>query len=112
MMLVIVGWVVFRAPDFESAVALYRGMVGVDGWGPVAQLGWQLSSLALLTLALSFVIVYAEPFIPDLRRRLVQLSRRTQLLWPATRVLLFVLFLLAVIKLQAEAFSPFLYFQF
>ncbi len=129
MALVIVGWVVFRAPDFESAVVLYRGMVGAHGWGPVGQLGWQLSSVALLTLALSFVIIYIEPFVPDLRRRLVRLSQHSQpqrlsrlrvmsaeaterLLWPATRVLLFALFLLAIVKLQAEAFSPFLYFQF
>ncbi|TVQ36627.1 MAG: MBOAT family protein [Spirochaetaceae bacterium] len=109
MLLVIAGWVVFRAPDFSTALALYRGMLGLAGRGPVESLAWQLSRLSLTTLAVSLVIIYVEPHLGAIRRRL---PRPLQYPLDLARVGTFVLFTLAVIKLQAEAFSPFLYYQF
>ncbi len=109
MLLVIIGWVVFRAPDFSAALAMYRGMIGLGGAGPIDPLAWQLSRFSLTTLALGAVIVYVEPYLAQLQDRLpVVLHKPVGL----ARAGAFALFVLAVIKLQAEAFSPFLYFQF
>ncbi len=115
MLLVIAGWVVFRAPTFSGAVAMYRGMIGLNGIGPVDELAWQITGASLLVLALSFVIIYAAPYLRDLGSGEVApvgiLTPAGRLIG-AARALVVPLFVLGIIKLSAEAFSPFLYFQF
>ena len=32
---VMMAWVLFRSPDFATAMRMYAGMVGIAGWGPV-----------------------------------------------------------------------------
>jgi hypothetical protein len=33
LLFVVLAWVLFRAPDFGTAVRVYAGMAGVNGWG-------------------------------------------------------------------------------
>ena len=109
MLIVVAGWVVFRAVDFAGAVAMFRGMVGLNGARPVNSVALEASRLSLITLIVAFAIIYTEPF---LHRWMVRIPRTMA---PGVRMLragTALLFVLAVIKLQAEAFSPFLYFQF
>ena len=116
MLLVTIGWVVFRAPSFSVAVEMYRGMIGLDGIGPLAELSWQIGGFSILMLGVSFVLIYTAPYLGTVRAgvpTLRLLSALSSGRAPAFgRALLVPLFLLSVLKLTAEAFSPFLYFQF
>jgi len=116
MLLVTIGWVVFRAPSFSIALEMYRGMLGLDGLGPLSELSWQIGGFSILMLGVSFVLIYSAPYLGTVREGVPVLrllsafsgARVTAL----GRALVVPLFLLSVLKLTAEAFSPFLYFQF
>jgi len=115
MLLVLVGWVLFRSPDLRAAGSMYAGMIGLRGLGVSDSLRWQLSPMALSVLGIAFLGVYA---VPLLRRRL---SAGRRLPDPAQgwsgfllagRAAVAALFVLALLKVSADSFSPFLYFRF
>lgn len=106
MLLVLVGWVMFKALTVSSAMTMYAGMLGVNGGGVSDALAWQISGLALATLGLSAVVIYLPPIL--LARRGGVAAAPTTL----GRVAVIGLFILAVMKLMAQSYSPFLYFQF
>lgn len=105
VVLVMIGWVLFRAETLASAVAVFRGMAAANGFGISAELAWQLSSVSLAALVVGAVGVY----LPAALRR----SRdRTPRVRVATVSAVAPLFALSILKLVAESFSPFLYFRF
>ncbi len=111
MLLVTIGWVTFRAVDLGGALAMYGGMVGLNGFALSSQLAWQLSGLGLTALGLGLALSYLAPWWHarlgedgDAQRRRPYASAFNLAILP--------LFLLGIIKLSAETFSPFLYFQF
>jgi alginate O-acetyltransferase complex protein AlgI len=99
MLLVIVGWVVFRAADISGAVRMFTGMLGFNGiaFSPAVQ--WQVTSDRLGVLVLGVALVYAMPWLK--RQGGAYL-----------RYLLVPIFLWAVATLSSQSFTPFLYFQF
>ena len=52
LLFVVAAWVLFRAPDFGTAVRVYAGMVGLEGWGRV-----KLEAPAALLLAGAVALV-------------------------------------------------------
>jgi alginate O-acetyltransferase complex protein AlgI len=99
MLLVIVGWVVFRAADISGAIRMFTGMLGFNGiaFSPAVQ--WQVTSDRLGVLVLGVALVYAMPWLK--RQGGAYL-----------RYLLVPIFLWAVATLSSQSFTPFLYFQF
>jgi len=121
MFLVLLGWVVFRAPDFTGALRMYGGLFGLQGIGPREVLQVEIGFLPLAMLALSLVLIYLGPYLkgravlpapPVTGSVLVRVSRLSSYGVAYARLFLIPLFLLGVLKLAAESFSPFLYFQF
>lgn len=103
-LLVVIGWVMFRAENVAVAMQVYGGMLGLNGVPVREALQWQLESFQLATLLLAFGLVFVVP-----------LWRSHSLRWTPERLLqagLVPLFVLAVLKLSAQSYSPFLYFQF
>ncbi len=154
-LLVILGWVVFRAPDLSAAQRMYAGMFGGQGLGQTAMLQAQIGLLSPFMLVIGLLLMYLAPFLhADAYRRdpaAAAAADPTAAANPAAdpaaadpaaadpaaaadtpprvaqppaapgslpawlthaRLLLIPLFLMAVLKLAAESFSPFLYFQF
>jgi len=109
MLVVVIGWVVFRAQSFAVALNVYAGMVGVNGLAVGDQLLWQISPLAVTAMVVGIVLVYVEPHFSDIVR---SPAERTAALPTAYTIALVPLFALSILKLAAESFSPFLYFQF
>jgi alginate O-acetyltransferase complex protein AlgI len=114
MLVVIVGWVLFRSATLREALSLYAGMIGLHGLGLSAALGWQIGGLELAVLALACFSVYAGPW---LARRFAPASGAPGLEGSvadplAGRLAVVPLFALALLRTAAESFSPFLYFQF
>jgi alginate O-acetyltransferase complex protein AlgI len=95
---VMVGWVFFRAGTFGAAVTMLRGLVGVYGSGLGRELMWQVQPGAVVALLAGIALAAVEPRVfSDGERR---------------PVLLALLYVLAVARLLAASYSPFLYFQF
>lgn len=99
MLLVIVGWVMFRAANIDGAGRMFQGMLGWNGlaFGPLIE--WQVTPDRLGVLLFGIVLVYAMPWLKRQGGAYV-------------RYLLLPLFLWAVATLSSQSFTPFLYFQF
>ncbi len=51
LLFVVLAWVLFRAPDFGTALRMYAGLAGLEGWGRVRlPEGWVLAAGAALAL--------------------------------------------------------------
>lgn len=99
MLLVMIGWVLFRAADSAQAVRMFQGMLGWNGLGFSPSVQWQVTPDRLAVLLLGIGLIYAVPW---LKRRNIS----------SVRYLPIPLFLWAVATLSAQSFTPFLYFQF
>ncbi len=99
MLLVMIGWVLFRAADVGAAMRMFHGMLGANGVALSPGVAWQVTPDRLGVLGGAILLVYALPW---LKRHEGQLLRYA----------LVPLFLWAVATLSAQSFTPFLYFQF
>jgi alginate O-acetyltransferase complex protein AlgI len=111
LLLVMIGWVLFRAPDLASAVDMYRGLLGLQGFRISPDVAWRLRSLELLVLALAVALVFMAPRM-KLRHWAAELPV-VPVRWATVgNAVLVGLSFAAVLKLAADSYSPFLYFQF
>lgn len=99
MLLVMIGWVLFRAADITSAGRMFAGMLGMNGVPLSDAVVWQVTPDRLGVLLFGIALVYAMPWL-----------KRTG--GGFLRYLLIPLFLWALATLSSQAFTPFLYFQF
>ncbi|ESQ90019.1 poly(beta-D-mannuronate) O-acetylase [Asticcacaulis sp. AC460] len=105
ILIVLAGWVLFRAANLGEALTVYAGMLGFHGLAPAD--GWSVSLTQVTFLAIALTVV-------GLGVRQAWTGRGYV---PArgSRLELFVLPLLLILsltRLSASSFSPFLYFQF
>lgn len=98
---VVFGWVIFRAGSVAELWAVWRGMVGAHGTGQWPELGDQ-APLAYAALGLGLGIAFGVP------RSEVLVAR----CWPWIMVLVLLAFVVALAQLFASDFVPFLYFRF
>ncbi len=109
MVLVIIGWVLFRAPNLDAAARMYAGMTGLFGAGFSAALRWQIDAMAVAAMAVACAGLYCGPLLArGLARLPAQWRRATERLALAVVPL----FLLGVIKLVAASSPLFLYGKF
>lgn len=103
-LVVLVAWVFFRAPDLGSALEYLGAMAGVVEVGPVADLAGALlyRRYDLLVMAAAAAVAFGAPQTWDWTRRLS---------WGKGLVCLGLLWL-ALIVLETEGYSPFIYFIF
>jgi alginate O-acetyltransferase complex protein AlgI len=99
--LVMIGWVLFRATSIPQALDVYAGMLGVNG-PSVDVAGCITWSLPVVMLPLSLLLVW---FLPNSW----QISHQPRMVWTGS---LIVLFVVSVLVLLVNSASPFLYFQF
>lgn len=98
LLLVMFGWVLFRAETLGGAGDMFAGMAGLNGFGLSDAYRWQVKGIALTALLAGTALVFTEPL----------LKAKTRLM----SALVCLIFLLAVSRLLAMSYSPFLYFQF
>lgn len=97
IVLVLVGWVFFRAEGAAEAFSLIAGMVGAHGFGVTPVLAWTLTTGSLVAFAVGVVwVVFEERFT------------RIYAWWPVSTAL----FLVSIVRVLAASYSPFLYFRF
>lgn len=111
MILVMIGWVMFRADHVSDALRMYAGMLGLNGFALSDTLGWQVKPSVVLTMLLATAIVYIAPWwgqrMGDVGGRLLRPGPVV-----VATIALMPLFVLAIMKLSAQSYTPFLYFQF
>jgi alginate O-acetyltransferase complex protein AlgI len=115
LLIVIVGWVMFRALTVGDALDMYAGMLGLNGIAMPAEAAFGITREGLFALALCLAVVTLEP-------RFNRLATERWSLQPGGVAVLENTLLptlavtgiaaLAILRLAEQSFSPFLYFQF
>jgi alginate O-acetyltransferase complex protein AlgI len=111
LLFVIVGWVMFRSPNVQSAFSFYAGMIGSNGFGIRPDMAWQITSMELTYLLCGILFVFFEPHLRSVSRRFLDGSM-PKTWFTAGSASLSVLYVFAILKMAADSYSPFLYFQF
>lgn len=101
-LLVTVGWVFFRAESLQEIGTIFRGMLGLNGWGTGTLNALMMAPLSVSLLVLSAVLAFGT-------RNTWEMSWQPR--WPAICCWV-LLFLLSVGTVLVNTASPFLYFQF
>jgi alginate O-acetyltransferase complex protein AlgI len=109
MVLVIVGWVLFRASSLEVAARMYAGMIGLFGAGLSAELRWQIDGMAVAALVVACAGIYCRPLMA---RRLAGLPAPWRRAAEGLALAVVPLFLLGIVKLVAGSSPLFLYGRF
>ncbi|MBL4590006.1 MAG: MBOAT family protein [Alphaproteobacteria bacterium] len=108
---VIIGWVMFRAENVGQAFTLYEAMFRFsDGFGLSEALSWQVNGQLMTAFIGGLTLVFVGPYVA-MKFQASKLSQ-TATMNAVTGLGVIGLFSMAVMKLSADSFSPFLYFQF
>jgi alginate O-acetyltransferase complex protein AlgI len=104
LVFVMIGWTLFRAPDWHTAAEMFRGLFGANGYSVSSGFELGLRPITVITLGLAILVVY----FPILAR-----------VWPRSAVvenppfcLAAALWLFSLWIMQTRTVIPFLYFQF
>jgi alginate O-acetyltransferase complex protein AlgI len=118
LLVVMVGWVFFRADSLAGAAGVLRAMVGLSPALPTAYPpAWYLTPELLLALVVG--IIGSAPIVPALERRWARASADPDaapvLGWlpsAAGTAALFVLLTVSLMLMAARTYNPFIYFRF
>ncbi len=109
-LLVMIGWVAFRAPTMGVALQFWHALFFDRHFFLSDTFVWQVDGMQLTALALA--ILWAG-VLPHFRRRtLLGVTDWAARAGIFTQASVMALFLLAIIKMTSQSYSPFLYFQF
>lgn len=113
MLIVVLGWVLFRAHDLGNAASMYGGMMGLSGIGLSDPLVWQLTPDCWWALLLAGIAVY-RPLLNSLVAKSVAVGGLLRVVISASAhvVAPIVGFLIGIVLLYSRDAVPFLYFQF
>ena len=103
MVLVMIGWVLFRAETLMQAAAIYAGMLGQNGWAITSDQAWQIQNTELAALIVGGLICVLGAHIMTILRAAPTTIRAAGVGGLMT---------LSCIALIEQTHSPFLYFQF
>lgn len=106
-LLVILGWVMFRAENVGQALKFYQAMFAGAANGLSEEISWQVTGAATTALIIGYILIFGMPL---LEKKFSLDIKETRSRWIHTGAI--GLFVIAVVKLGAQSYSPFLYFQF
>jgi len=113
---VVLGWVMFRAPNVGQAFQMYAGMFGFNGIGIRPETAWMVSREALTMLAVAIAITIAEPRLRHVWEPQITVNADGTATVAAISVVkavaLSALGVFCLMRLAEQTYSPFLYFQF
>jgi alginate O-acetyltransferase complex protein AlgI len=113
MLIVIVGWVFFRAETLPASIAFLKAMAGLSAAAPTPYtVRWYLTPE--LWLALAAGAIGSTPWVPALARRLSR-AEPPQVDWPVSLLsttTLLALLVASIMSMAARTYNPFIYFRF
>ncbi|MDH1265184.1 MBOAT family protein [Pseudomonas sp. GD03944] len=133
--LVMLGWVIFRAENLDVAWRMYSAMFSFNGWQLSELNAAAITDLQIATLVIAYATIafcglrqfYRNPLttkapgtaamndsdlVASTGHGSVAVVRPIEHTRYLVRAALLVLFCASILKLSAQSFSPFLYFQF
>ena len=109
MLVVMIGWVFFRAETLTGAVAFLKSMAGLTAAAPAPfTVSWYLTPE--LWLALAAGAIGSIPWVPLVGARLE--TRRTTWVPLTQTTALMALLLVSILQLASRTYNPFIYFRF
>ncbi|ARU58479.1 membrane bound O-acyl transferase, MBOAT family protein [Oleiphilus messinensis] len=113
-LLVMLGWVIFRAPDVATAFGFYNAMFNyamfnISSWSLSDRIAESITSMQVTLLVVSYLVVFVMGFRARIER---WAQKNIRFIVNFSQALTIPLFVLSMLKLSAQSFSPFLYFQF
>jgi alginate O-acetyltransferase complex protein AlgI len=109
MLVVMIGWVFFRAETLTGAVAFLKSMAGLTAAAPAPFTVWWYLTPELW-LALAAGAIGSIPWVPLVGARLE--TRRTAMLPLASTAAVMALLFASILQLAARTYNPFIYFRF
>jgi len=113
LLVVMIGWVFFRAETLPGAVAFLRAMAGLSETAPtIYTLRWYLTPELWLTLAAG--AIGSTPWVPALARRWSRVEPRRferPVAFISTTALA-ALLVASIVSIAARTYNPFIYFRF
>jgi len=119
MLVVMIGWVFFRAETLTGAMAFLKAMAGLTVAAPTPySVQWYLTPE--LWLAMVAGAIGSTPWVPALVTRLERLSRdgqtdRPGVAWSVSLLntaVLMALLVASIVQVAARTYNPFIYFRF
>jgi alginate O-acetyltransferase complex protein AlgI len=116
MLVVMIGWVFFRADTLTGAVAYLKAMAGLTAAAPTPYtVRWYLTSE--LWLALIAGAIGSTPWVPALAARVERAAQaeRPAIAWGASLLgtaTLMALLVASIMQMAAHTYNPFIYFRF
>jgi len=111
LLVVLSGWVWFRANGLEEALTLFGSLVGLNGTGPLSvALAPQLAPLTIAVMIAGWPLAMFG--LPQPGARQLPAKLRTALYATSDTLVVGLLFVLCVLSVGAATYSPFLYFRF
>ena len=109
LLVVMIGWVFFRAETLPGAIAFLESMAGMTVAAPTPYtVGWYLTPE--LWLALVAGAVGSTPWVPALAARID--DGRSWSLYLLNTAALMATFVLSILSVAARTYNPFIYFRF
>jgi alginate O-acetyltransferase complex protein AlgI len=110
LLIVMLGWVLFRAESVAGAVAVVAGMAGLQGAGPLPA---AVGAPELITLAVAALVAFRPPWrAAAAAPRSSSTPSSSTPMRSAAPLLAAAAFVLALSRVIGSNASPFLYFQF
>ena len=113
MLVVILGFVLFRAETLGQAGVMFSSMFTGFDFTPEKNLILHnllsTTNIAMILLA----VLFSVDWLPRIQKRIGVLSEKKQLAWSAAAyAAVFILFIYDILNLSQATFNPFIYFQF
>ncbi|CAN5191442.1 MBOAT family protein [soil metagenome] len=115
LLIVLVGWVMFRAVDVGNAADIYAGMLGLNGFGIRPEFAWEISREAITMVIIGAAVAAFETNLQTFSIGQAQPNPDGTLSVTQTPVATMAVTLITaftLMKLAEQSHSPFLYFQF
>lgn len=121
LLVVMFGWVLFRAETSAGAIDVFRSLFGGAGPGVADAVAWQVDTGSLVALALGVGVASVEPWLRASRVGSASDPAPTGSSAVARpridrsvmeRLCVYAVFSMSLVRVIAASFSPFLYFQF
>lgn len=115
LLVVMVGWIFFRANDFQYAIAYLKTMIGFNGDVGIYNIGYYLDNELIFVVILAFI--GATPLLKILLNHYQSILDMGNSKYQITKLLFIVIteivvLLLVSAALASQTYNPFIYFRF
>lgn len=111
-LMVMMGWVCFKAENLGVAMDVYKGMAGLHGFALTDRTAWAMNGQEYAALIIAYVIVFTIPRLMPQGIPPYGQPSWAHFIGYGRQIAIALLFFVAVIKMISQSYSPFLYFQF